>query len=158
MAKTTFGKVVALLFAGIILCAMFTGCTEAKEKTPEEEFSYAKEEVSAIRTQNFYCFKEFIKNVVLEEEGIDVEDLFIKIDNDNTVTVHVLSTNQEYQVYTLNSVRISEITHAFFLEENIIYLSSHDDNGEEIYVHRSFDETIWNSWYKVEGEHIFFEP
>ena len=30
--------------------------------------------------------------------------------------------------------------------------------GEEIFVQREFNYTIWNSWYNVEGDHIFFEP
>ena len=160
MAKTSFlSKVVALLLAGIILLTMFAGCaTTAKEKTPEEEFSYAKEEVSVvINTKNFYCFKEFLKNVVLEEEGIDVEDLFIKIDNGNTITVHVLSNNQ-YQVYTVESRQAWGIAKAITSEGKYIYLASHDDNGEEIYLQALFNESIWNSWYDVEGDSIIFEP
>ena len=155
---TNFGKVISLLLAGIILLTMFAGCTEAKEKTPEEEFSMAKEEVRLISTQNFYTFKEFIQNVVLKEAEIDVDDLFIKIDNDNTITVHVLS-NQEYRIYTIESRQNWGIVNAITSEGKYIYLASHDDDGKEIYLQRPFNESIWNSWwYDVKGEHIFMEP
>ena len=156
MAKTAkTSKVVALLLAGIILLTMFAGCT--KEKTPEDEFEVAKRGISTISTENFFCFKEFIQNVVLEEEGINVEDLFIKIDNDNTITVHVLSNNQ-YQVYTVESRQAWGIAKAITSEGKYIYLASHDDNGEEIYLQALFNESIWNSWYDVEGDSIIFEP
>lgn len=157
MAKTTKGKVVALLLAGIILLAMFAGCTP-KEKTPEEEFSLAQKKASTIDTQNFYCFEEFIKKEVLEEEGIDVEDLFIKIDNDNTITVHVLSKDKAYTVYTVESKQNWGIAKAITSEKNFIYLASHNDEGEEIFIQRPFDESIWNAWYEVDGDHIIFEP
>ena len=154
MAKRVL-TAVAVIITACVLLTMFAGCN--KEKTPEEEFSSAKKEVVAISTQNFYCFKEFLKNVVLEEEGIDVEELFIKIGYDNTITVHVLSSAKTYTVYTVESRQIRGIVYALPLEKNSIYLESHDDKGEEILIQTSFNEAIWNAWYDVEGDRILFE-
>lgn len=157
MAKTSkTSKILAMLLAGIILLAMFAGCT--KEKTPEEEFSLKQTRVSAIDTKNFYCFEEFIKNVVLDGV-VEVKDLFVEINTDqNSITVHVLSTDNDYMVYDVESKQIWGIVQAIPSDKNSIYLLSHDDNGEEIFIQRPFDETIWNSWYEVDGDHIIFEP
>jgi len=134
---------------------MFAGCTP---ETPEEEFSLAKEEVKAVSTQNFFCFKEFVKNVILEEEGIKVEDLFIKIAYDDTITVHVLTTDKNYSIYTVDSGKNNwGLVRAIPSEERYIYLASHDDNGEEILLQRPFDESVWNAWYDVEGGIIIFQ-
>lgn len=148
--------VIAAISIFAILATMLAGCK--KEKTPEEEFSYAKEDVIAISTQNLYCFKEFVENVVLKEEGIDVADLFIKINYDNTITVHVLSNAKTYTVYTVESQQHWGLIHAIPSEEKFIYLLSHDDNGEEIALQRPFNESIWNAWYDVEGDRIIIEP
>lgn len=155
IVATKFCKGVSLLLAGIILLTMFAGC---KEKTPKDEFYMAKKEVHTISTENFYCFKEFIKNVVLKEDGINVEDLFIKIDDDNTITVHVLSNDQEYKIYTVESSQNWGLVYAITSEGKTIYLASNSEQGEEIYLQAQFNETIWNSWYDVEGDRIIFEP
>lgn len=156
MAKKNFAAVIAAITILAILLTVFAGCN--KEKTPEEEFSLAKEEVSFIDTQNFCTFEEFIKNVVLEEEaGINVEDLFFKIGNDG-IKVHVLSEDKIYTVYTVESSQTWGIARAITSENNFIYLASHDDEGNEIYLQSSFDDAIWNAHYDVEGDHIIFEP
>ena len=150
-------KVAAIIVTVVaVLLTMFVGCTK-KEKTPEEEFSLAKEEVSVIDTQNFYCFKEFLKNVVLKEEGIAVEDLFIKIDYNGNIMVHVL-TSKNYSIYTVESKQKWGLANAISSEENFINLKCIGVDGEEIYLQRPFDESIWNAWYYVEGDRIIFEP
>ena len=154
MARKNKGALIIVLALAILL-TVFAGCN--KEKTPEEEFSMAKEEVTAISTQNFYCFIEFIKNVVLKEEGIDVEDLFIKICNDG-IKVHVLSEDKAYTVYTVKSYQREAIARAITSEKNFIYLASHDDEGNEIHIQRAFNNAIWNAYYDVKGELIIFEP
>ena len=156
MARRKFVAVIAAISIFAILAALLTGCN--KEKTPDEEFSRAKEDVIAISTQNFYCFKEFVKNVILKEEGIDVEDLFVKIDYDNTITVHVLSSAKTYTVYTVESKQQMGLVRAIPSEQDYIYLESHDDYGEEILLQRPFNESIWNSWYDVESDRIIIEP
>lgn len=155
MAKKNFAAVIAAITILAILLTVFAGCN--KEKTPEEEFSLAKEEVNVVQTKNFYCFKEFFKNVVLKEERINVEDLFIKIGNDG-IKVHVLSEDKIYTVYTVESSQTWEIARAITSENNFIYLASHDNEGNEIYLQNSFDDAIWNAHYDVEGDHIIFEP
>lgn len=161
MAKTenkraTFGKVISLILVGIILLAMFAGCT--KEKTPEDEFSLKQTRVSVIDTRNFYCFEEFIKKDVLDGV-VEVKDLFVEINTDqNSITVHVLSTDNDYMVYDVESKQIWGIVQAIPSDKNSIYLASHNDVGEEIFIQRPFDESIWNAWYEVDGNHIIFEP
>ena len=147
---------VAVIMTACILLTMFAGCN--KEKTPEEEFSLAQKKASAIDTENFYCFKEFIGNEVLKNEGIDVEDYFIKIGRDNQLTVHVLSLAKEYTVYTVESKQLAGIINAIPSEKNYIYVSSRDENGEEIFLQWRFNEAVWNAWYDVEGDRILFEP
>lgn len=148
---------VAVIITACVLLTMFAGCN--KEKTPEEEFSSAKKEVVTISTtENFYCFKEFLKNVVLEDEEIDIEDLFIKIGRDDVITVHVLSSAKDYSVYTVESKQNWGIVNALTSEKGYIYLASHDDEGEEIFLQRPFNESVWNAWYDVEGDRIIFEP
>lgn len=155
--KATFGKVISLLLVGIILLAMFAGC-RTKEKTPEEEFSSKQKRVSVIDTRNFYCFEEFIKKDVLDGV-VEVKDLFVEINTDqNSIIVHVLSTDNDYMVYDVESKQILGIVQAIPSDKNSIYLASHNDVGEEIFIQRPFDETIWNAWYEVDGNHIIFEP
>ena len=158
MVKISTSKKVALLLAGIILLAVFAGCTQT-EKTPLQEFSKAKGEVSVIDTENFQCFKEFVINVVLEEEGIQAKDFFIKIDSDDTITVHVLSNADTYTVYAVEAKRNNRgIAEAITSEDGFVYLESHDDAGNETYIQRPFNEFIWNAYYNVEGDRIIIEP
>lgn len=125
-------KIIAVVITAIItlgsLAIFLTGC---ENKTPAQEFSDRKDQVTIVNSESLSILKEKVNNL-LADNGYDVKDSFITMGSvDNTVIIRCvvlisdekisefdIKTNCDWPIYSA----LSEGAEWIMVEEKNLYL------------------------------------